>query len=136
MHRDFNFSISSSTLTFPFLVTALLLAWSGISDQIRSVAQSCPTLCNPMNRSTPGLPVHHQLPQFTQTHVHRVSDAMQPPHPPCGSNSPSDEWCWVSFPVLVATWICSLGKCLFKPLVHFWTRLCFCCWVVQVLCIV
>ena len=52
-----------------------------ISDQIRSVAQSCPTLCNPMNRSTPGLPVHHQLPEFTQTHVHRVSDAIQPSHP-------------------------------------------------------
>ena len=44
-------------------------------DQIRSVTQSCPTLCNPMNRSTPGLPVHHQLPEFTETHVHRVSDA-------------------------------------------------------------
>ena len=40
------------------------------SDQIRSVAQSCPTLCDPMNHSTPGLPVHHQLPEFTQTHVH------------------------------------------------------------------
>ena len=39
-------------------------------DQIRSVAQSCPTLCDPMNRSTPGLPVHHQLPEFTETHVH------------------------------------------------------------------
>ena len=51
------------------------------SDQIRSVAQSCPTLCDPMNRSTPGLPVHHQLPEFTQTHVHRVSDAIQPSHP-------------------------------------------------------
>ena len=51
------------------------------SDQIRSVAQSCLTLCNPMNRSTPGLPVHHQLPEFTQTHVHRVSDAIQPSHP-------------------------------------------------------
>ena len=49
--------------------------------QIRSVAQSCPTLCNPMNRSTPGLPVHHQLPEFTQTHVHRVRDAIQPSHP-------------------------------------------------------
>ena len=49
--------------------------------QIRSVAQSCPTLCDPMNRSTPGLPVHHQLPEFTQTHVHRVSDAIQPSHP-------------------------------------------------------
>jgi len=45
--------------------------------QIRSVAESCPTLCDPMNRSTPGLLVHHQLPEFTQTHVHRVSDAIQ-----------------------------------------------------------
>ena len=52
-----------------------------ISDQIRSVAQSCPTLCDPMNRSTPGLPVPHQLPEFTQTHIHRVSDAIQPSHP-------------------------------------------------------
>ena len=52
-----------------------------ISDQIRSVAQSCPTLCDSINRSTPGLPVHHQLPEFTQTHVHRVSDAIQPSHP-------------------------------------------------------
>ena len=51
------------------------------SDQIRSVAQSCPTLCNPINRSTPGLPVHHQLLEFTQTHVHQVSDAIQPSHP-------------------------------------------------------
>ena len=51
------------------------------SDQIGSVAQSCPTLCDPMNCSTPGLPVHHQLPEFTQTHIHRVSDAIQPSHP-------------------------------------------------------
>ena len=43
--------------------------------------QSCPTLCDPMNCSMPGLPVHHQLPEFTQTHVHRVSDAIQPSHP-------------------------------------------------------
>ena len=50
-------------------------------DQIRSVTQSCPTLCKPMNRSTPGLPVHHHLPEFTQTHVHRVGDAIQPSHP-------------------------------------------------------
>ena len=50
------------------------------SVQFSSVAQSCPTLCNPMNRSTPGLPVHHQLPEFTQTHVHQVSDAIQPSH--------------------------------------------------------
>ena len=53
----------------------------GTSRQFSSVAQSCPTLCDPMNHSTPGLPVHHQLPEFTQTHVHRVSDAIQPSHP-------------------------------------------------------
>ena len=49
--------------------------------QFSSVAQSCPTLCDPMNRSTPRLPVHHKLPEFTQTHDHRVSDAIQPSHP-------------------------------------------------------
>ena len=49
--------------------------------QFSSVAQSCLTLCDPMNRSTPGLPVHHQLPEFTQTHVHRVCDAILPSHP-------------------------------------------------------
>ena len=59
------------------------------SDQIRSVAQSCPTLCDPMNRSTPGLPVHHQLPGFTQTHVHRVSDAIQPSHPLSSPSPPA-----------------------------------------------
>ena len=51
------------------------------SVQFSLVAQSCPTLCNPMNRSTPGLPLHHQLPEFTQTHVYRVGDAIQPSHP-------------------------------------------------------
>ena len=51
------------------------------SDQIISVAQSCPTLCNLMNHSMPGLPVHHQLPEFTQTHIHRIGDAIQPSHP-------------------------------------------------------
>ena len=49
--------------------------------QFSSVAQSCPTLCDPMNLSMPGLPVHHQLPEFTQTHVHQVGDAIQPSHP-------------------------------------------------------
>ena len=52
-----------------------------LSVQFSSVTQSCLTLCNPMNRSTPGHPVHHQLPEFTQTHVHQVSDAIQPSHP-------------------------------------------------------
>ena len=51
------------------------------SVQFSSVDQSCPTLPGPMNCSVPGLPVHHQLPEFTQTHVHRVSDAIQPSHP-------------------------------------------------------
>ena len=49
--------------------------------QFSSVAQSCPTLCDPTNCSTPGFPVHHQLPKLTQTHVHRVGDAIQPSHP-------------------------------------------------------
>ena len=51
------------------------------SVQFSSVAQSCLTLCHPMNHSTPSLPVHHQLPEFTQTHVHWVGDAIQPSHP-------------------------------------------------------
>ena len=51
-----------------------------IKGKIRSVTQSCPTLCDPMNRSTPGLPVHHHLPEFTQTHIHGVSDTIQPSH--------------------------------------------------------
>ena len=49
-------------------------------QSVSSAAQLCPTLCDPMNRSTPGLPVHHQLPEFTQTHVQRVGDAIQPSH--------------------------------------------------------
>ena len=51
------------------------------SVQLSSVTQSCPSLWDPKNRSMPGLPVHHQLPEFTQTHVHRVGDAIQPSHP-------------------------------------------------------
>ena len=54
---------------------------SATYSSVRSVAQSCPTLCDPMNCSTPGLPVHHQHPEFTQTHVHWVHDAIQPSHP-------------------------------------------------------
>ena len=70
------------------------------SVQFSSVAQSCPTLCDPMNCSTPGLPVHHQLPEFTQTHVHWVSDAIQPSHPqssplPLSQTLPASE----SFPM-------------------------------------
>jgi len=60
-----------------------------VSVQFSSVTQSCPTLCDPMNRSTPGLPVHHQLPEFTHTHVHRVSDAIQPSHSLSSPSSPA-----------------------------------------------
>ena len=68
------------------VITTLLIEQSFLflfsrSVQFSSVAQSRPTLCDPMNRSTPGLPVHHHLPEFTQTHVHRVGDAIQPSHP-------------------------------------------------------
>ena len=62
--------------------------------QFSSITQSCPTLCDPMNHSTPDLAVHHQLPEFTQTHVHQVGDAIQPSHPlsspsPPAPNTPS-----------------------------------------------
>ena len=60
---------------------------SGLSVQFSSVAQS--TLCDPMNRSTPGLPVHHQLPEFTQTHIHQVGDAIQPSHPLSSPSPPA-----------------------------------------------
>ena len=62
------------------------------SIQFSLVAQLCPTICDPMNRSMPGLPVHHQLPEFTQTHVHRVSDAIQPSHPLSSPSGPITSW--------------------------------------------
>ena len=62
------------------------LSWS---VQFSSVAQSCPTLCDPMNCSTPGLPIHHQLPELTQTHIHWVSDAIQPSHPLSSPSPPA-----------------------------------------------
>ena len=52
-----------------------------VEFQFSSVAQLCPTLCNPMDSSTPGFPVHHQLPELAQTHIHWVSDVIQPSHP-------------------------------------------------------
>ena len=66
----------------------VLYSMSFSSVQFSSVAQSCPALCNPMNCSTPGLPVHHHLPEFTKTHVHRVSDAIQPSHPLSSPSAP------------------------------------------------
>ena len=70
-----------------FLYYVLLISFR--SNQFSSVAQSCLTLCDPMNHSTPGLPVHHQLPESTQTHVHCVSDAIQPPHPLSSPSPPA-----------------------------------------------
>ena len=69
--------------------------------QFSSAAQSCPTLCDPMNHSTPGLPVHHQLPEFTQTHVLQVGDAIQPSHPLLSPFSSCPQFLQVSgsFPV-------------------------------------
>ena len=59
------------------------------SAQFSLVAQSCPTLCDPMNCSTPGLPEHHQLLEFTQPHIHQVSDAIQPSHPLSSPSPPA-----------------------------------------------
>ena len=89
------------------------------SVQFSSVTQLCPTLCDPVNCGTPGFPVHHQLQGFTQTHVHRVSDAIQPSHPLSSPSPPAPnpsqhqslfQWVnsshevitkyWVEFPVL------------------------------------
>ena len=73
--------------------TILSHRWSSldhiVSVQLSSVAQLCPTLCDPMDCSTPGLPVHHQLPESTQTHVHRVTDAIQPSHPLSSPSPPA-----------------------------------------------
>ena len=93
-----------------------ILKSNGIRDMTRffnaqfgSVTQSCPTLCDPVNCSMPGLPVHHQLPEFTQTHVHWVGDAIQPSHPLSFLSPPalnlSQHQClfkWVGFSYQVA----------------------------------
>ena len=60
-----------------------------LTVQFSSVSQSCPTPCDPMNHSTPGLPVHHHLPEFTQTHVHQVGDVIQPSHPLSSPSPPA-----------------------------------------------
>ena len=59
------------------------------SVQFSSAAQLCPTLCDPMNHSTPGLPVHHQVPELAQTHVRQVSDAIKPSHPLSSPSPPA-----------------------------------------------
>ena len=74
-----NISLSFTELIDTEFLRSSFMSISSV--QFSSVAQSCPTLCDPMNCSTPGLPVHHQLLEFTQTHVHWVSDTIQPSHP-------------------------------------------------------
>ena len=78
------------------------------SVQFSSVTQSCLTLCDPMNHSTPGLPGHHQLPEFTQTHVHRDGDAIQPSHPLSSPSppalSPSQHQSLFNEPTLCMRW--------------------------------
>ena len=66
-----------------------LLLGRKVMTNLSSVTQSCLTLYNPMNHSSPGLPVHHQLPEFTQTHIHRVTDAIQPSHPLSSPSPPA-----------------------------------------------
>ena len=70
-------------------VIILFVAKDGEALSVQFIAQSCLTLCDPMKRSTPGLPVHHHLPEFTQTHVHRVSDAIHPSHPLSSPSPPA-----------------------------------------------
>src|SRR5574339_185510 len=84
------FSSSLSLFLFFIIVYAVMFISKHIPTvQFSSVAQSCLTLHDPMNHSTPGLPVHHQLPEFTQTYVHRVSDAIQPSHPLSSPSPPA-----------------------------------------------
>ena len=88
--RQASLSITNSRTSFnSFLYIGLLFP----SVQFSLVAQSCPTLCDPMNCSTPGLPVYHQLPEFTQIHVHRVGDAIQPSHPFLSPSPPAPNPC-------------------------------------------
>ena len=73
----------------PLISQVLLSLHFAGYQSVNSVAQSCPTLCDPMDCSMPGLPVHHQLPEFTQTHVHRIGGAIQPSHPLLSPSSPT-----------------------------------------------
>ena len=96
IHREFR-TTAVDRLSFPSEMKHRLYKWGiyfifkvfHVSVQFSSVTQLCPTLCDPMNRSTPGLPVHHQLSEFTQTHIHRVSDAIQPSHPLSSPSPPA-----------------------------------------------
>ena len=89
--------ITEKARGFQKKITLTILKPLTVSVQFSSVAQSCPTLCDPMHRSTPGLPVHHQLPESTQSHVHQAGDAIQSSHPVIPFS-----FCPQSFPALGA----------------------------------
>ena len=84
-HRHFQWCWNE--FTRPVMLTCLMITISSV--QFSSVSQLCPTLCDPMNSSMPGLPVHHQLLEFTQTHVHQVGDDIQPSHPLSSPSPPA-----------------------------------------------
>ena len=86
---SWNIPPSPSPTEFKRLLNQISLKNESSFQSVSSVTQSCLTLCNPMNRSTPGLPVHHQLLEFTQTHVHQVGDANRPSHPLLSPSSPA-----------------------------------------------
>ena len=92
-------SINSLVLSLLYGPTLTPIHDYWTNHQFSSAAQSCPTLCDPMNRSTPGIPVHHQLPEFTQTHVHRVSDAIQPSRPLLSPSPPAPSPSHVALPI-------------------------------------
>ena len=79
---------NAPVLSINFSQTQVRCSWINL-NQFSSVTQSCPTLCDSMNHSTPGLPVHHQLPESSQTHVRRVGDAIQPSHPLSSPSPPA-----------------------------------------------
>ena len=81
--------LSNSTPMCHMAKVVCLLKPGFSSVQCSPVTQSCQTLCDPMNRSTPGLPLHHQLPEFTQTHIHQLNDAIQPSHPLSSPSPPA-----------------------------------------------
>ena len=91
LHGWWNLEITVPSVRSCMIPLLLLLILSHFSTpfQFSSVTQSCPALCDPMSCSTPRLPVHHQLLEFNQTHVHWISDAIQPSHPPSSPSLPA-----------------------------------------------
>ena len=91
--KGLKFSEVCSNYWTLFSLSKMVAEQNQLHQKSSSVAQLCLTLCNPMNCSTPGFPVHHQLPECTQTHVHRVSDVIQPSHPLSSPSPPAPNPC-------------------------------------------